>query len=50
MDFNDEKLVNDIDIMVLISNISYLSSSENLGYFHYLGLERKLRETFLGDV
>ena len=27
MDFNDEKLVNDIDIMVLISNISYLSSS-----------------------
>ena len=55
MDFNDEKLVNDIDIMVLISNISYLSSSEKSRVLSLSWVREKIKRDLLkgcleGDV
>ena len=48
MDFNDEKLVNDIDIMVLISNISYLSSSEKSRVLSLSWVREKIKRDLLG--
>ena len=48
MDFNDEKLVNDIDIMVLISNISYLSSSEKTRVLSLPWVREKIKRDLLG--
>lgn len=48
MDFNDEKIVNDIDIMVLISNISYLSSSEKSRVLSLSWVREKIKRDLLG--
>lgn len=48
MDFNDEKLVNDIDIIVLISNISYLSSSEKSRVLSLSWVREKIKRDLLG--
>lgn len=48
MNFNDEKLVNDIDIMVLISNISYLSSSEKSRVLSLSWVREKIKRDLLG--
>ena len=48
MNFNDDKLVNDIDIMVFISNISYLSSSEKSRVLSLSWVREKIKRDLLG--
>lgn len=55
MNFNDEKLVNDIDIMVFINDISYLSSSEKTRVLSLPWVREKIKRDLLercleGDV
>lgn len=48
MNFNDDKLVNDIDIMVFISNISYLSISEKTRVLSLPWVREKVKRDLLG--
>ena len=48
MNFNDDKLVNDIDIMVFINDISYLSSSEKTRVLSLPWVREKIKRNLLG--
>lgn len=48
MNFNDDKLVNDIDIMVFIKDISYLSSSEKTRVLSLPWVREKIKRDLLG--